>query len=409
MKGSRVYILCIIVFVGILFLIEGTLPKKFVWTPTFSHRDHQPFGCAVFDDVLSASMPNGYRVEAQTLYQLAQDSAHTLNVLVVDDRLSLSQTDFEALYTLLHRGSKFVMVASDFDHLLRDTLGFKLSYAFFDLKQLKAHVMESARRDTILYLPDAMYHSLQEYPVYPHLLLGRFSEYDSLSACVVAGPGRDVYSRAPYARSWQIGKGELTLVTTPLLFTNYGMLDGNTHHYIFRIINRLKGRQVVRLESYQKSLYMSQEQQTPLRYILSQPPLRWGLYATMLLILLFMIFTARRRQRAIPVIKKPINRSLEFVKLIGTLYYQRKDHSDLLIKKYIYFADTLRREIQVDTDSGEPDEELARRIAIKTGVDETRVAKLLYALRRVEKDGLRIDNRQLTHLVDEMNEIIKQI
>lgn len=72
----------------------------------------------------------------------------------------------------------------------------------------------------------------------------------------------------------------------------------------------------------------AQVQMSPFRYFLSQPPLRWALYLSMASILLFMIFTARRKQRAIPVIREPENKSLEFVELIGTLYYQKKDHAD---------------------------------------------------------------------------------
>ena len=36
-----------------MFAIEYHLPKKFVWVPTFSHYDEQPFGCAVFDSLLT--------------------------------------------------------------------------------------------------------------------------------------------------------------------------------------------------------------------------------------------------------------------------------------------------------------------------------------------------------------------
>ena len=69
-----------------------------------------------------------------------------------------------------------------------------------------------------------------------------------------------------------------------------------------------------------------------------------------------MIFTARRKQRAIPVIREPENKSLEFAELIGTLYYQKKDHADLVRKKYLYFAEELRREMQVDVEEVAEDE-----------------------------------------------------
>ncbi|MBF0828428.1 DUF4350 domain-containing protein, partial [Muribacter muris] len=38
-------------------------------------------------------------------------------------------------------------------------------------------------------------------------------------------------------RPW--GKGEIMLVSTPLLFTNYGVLDGNNVNYIFRLLSQM--------------------------------------------------------------------------------------------------------------------------------------------------------------------------
>ena len=125
----------------------------------------------------------------------------------------------------------------------------------------------------------------------------------------------------PVALSRPVGSGEIVLVTTPLLFTNYGMLDGDNAAYLFRLLSHLKGLPVVRTEAYGVG---AQVEVSPFRYFLSQRPLRWALYLTMLVLVLFMVFTARRRQRAIPVIREPANRNLEFAELIGTLYYQRR-------------------------------------------------------------------------------------
>ena len=57
MKGSRWFILAMVLFLAVMFLAEYNLPKKFVWNPTFSRYDYQPFGCAIFDDVLTDSWP----------------------------------------------------------------------------------------------------------------------------------------------------------------------------------------------------------------------------------------------------------------------------------------------------------------------------------------------------------------
>ena len=50
----------VVLFV-LLFLLQMRLPKKFEWNATYYHADRQPFGCYVFDSVLTESMPKGYQ------------------------------------------------------------------------------------------------------------------------------------------------------------------------------------------------------------------------------------------------------------------------------------------------------------------------------------------------------------
>lgn len=65
MRSSRWFIIGIVLFLLIMFVVESHLPKKFVWNPTFAQHDHQPLGCAVFDDVLKSSLPDGYFFRAR--------------------------------------------------------------------------------------------------------------------------------------------------------------------------------------------------------------------------------------------------------------------------------------------------------------------------------------------------------
>ena len=73
MKGNHWFIAGIIVFLVLMFAIECRLPKKFVWNPTFSHYDKQPFGCAVFDSLLSSSLPKGYSLTRKKIRRSAAE------------------------------------------------------------------------------------------------------------------------------------------------------------------------------------------------------------------------------------------------------------------------------------------------------------------------------------------------
>ena len=123
---------------------------------------------------------------------------------------------------------------------------------------------------------------------------------DELDSTTVS---RNYHPLVAMVRPW--GKGEVVLVSTPLLFTNYGVLDEKNATYIFRILSQIGELPVVRTEGYMTET--AQTQRSPLRYFLSQRPLRWAIYLSMFAILLFMVFTARRRQRAIPVVNRKTN------------------------------------------------------------------------------------------------------
>jgi hypothetical protein len=122
--------------------------------------------------------------------------------------------------------------------------------------------------------------------------------------------------------------------------TNYMTLNGNGWALQGRLMDRLKANPVIRIEAYMSAT--AQEESSPFYVLLREPPLRWSFYLALLGILLFCVFTARRRQRAIPVLTKPQNRNLEFVQLVGSLYWQEHWNPGLLAKKLAYTEEMIR-------------------------------------------------------------------
>ena len=100
MKGSRIFIVCITLFLLVMFLIQLQMPKQFSWTPTFAHDDRNPFGCYVVDSMLSHAMPNGYTVQNKTLYQLSKETKKQ-GVLIVSNSLNLSEIPISSRWRIL--------------------------------------------------------------------------------------------------------------------------------------------------------------------------------------------------------------------------------------------------------------------------------------------------------------------
>ena len=413
MRFNRWFITFVVVFLALVFVMEYQMPRRFSWNPSFSHIDKQPFGCYVFDSVLSASLSDGYEVTKKTLYQLRGEHRR-MGVLVVAEYLyNMSEMDVDNLLAMAAEGSKILLVSGGMPSCLSDTLHFDTDGYYHELT-LREYAMRGLTLDTVTWIADAVY-DRKEYYLYPQLssfeiLLDTDSVKGRILAMNTSHQHEEENDSVSYSTAVAIpvGKGEVILAMTPLAFTNYGILEGNIHDYVFRLLTQMKGLPMVRTEAYTPAT--AQAEQSPLRYFLSQPPLRWAVILSFLTILVFMVFTAKRRQRVIPVVEEPKNRSLEFVKLIGTLYYQKGDYRDLVMKQYAYLMETIRRVLQVDLNDRGNDLRSFAVISAQTGVEEKEIAALVDTLRRLSDDEERtVDAKTMRMLVGRMRQIRETI
>lgn len=456
MKSSRNFLFAMLVLFVLFCLLQVNLPKKFVWSPTFSHVDKQPFGCFVFDSVLTQSLPNGYHVTKKTFFQLDQEHAkEKISVLMVVDQQNLKQLDVKYLCNIARRGGKVMVVASssfddgrNADTVVVDELERTFNVRIEDgtyfslrgiLAGLKAH--DNDMYDTIYWNNRETMYAAQSYRMFYNMVggtlfvdsvpkvkrlaytlstagydykldslyVGDFTSFDTIVDEKERIERIDTFAikKVPTAVSVPYGKGEVIFVSSPLLFTNYGMLEGNTFVYIFRLMSYLADLPVYRTEAYVKTDAMLVAEQSPFREFIKRPPLRWALYLALLGVVLFMIFTARRRQRVIPIMSKPANRSLEFIQLIGTLYYQRKDHVDLVRKKFKLFAEELRKTAGVDISDVNTDDREYLLLAEKTGMNSDRLKKVIRQIRLVLHSEGNISVEEMRSLIDAMDTIVR--
>jgi hypothetical protein len=125
------------------------------------------------------------------------------------------------------------------------------------------------------------------------------------------------------------------------------------------------------------------ESGSTLRYITSQPALKWAWYLFLIGMVIFMIFNAKRRQRVIPIIKPLPNTTVDFTKTIGNLYYQEGNHQNLIDKKIIYFLERVRNEYLIDT--AVLDENFIKKLHAKTGKDIKDIEHLVYLINYQKK------------------------
>lgn len=416
--STRSKFIAIIVALFVVFAIaEYRMPRKFQWNPTFSHNDPQPFGCEVFDSILSTAMPNGYTVVQQTLRQLEKSGVvadstgkgEAKAVLVITKE---SNENLVKMALRLANNGNSVIVATNIIYEWEDTLG--IDYHYFNTFSANNFIKGNKEKSVLHWQGD----STLEVAVFDQLIENTLSIPDSVDCEVLATLSEDIqedtedsdeeiielpeepdeeiaelldYQKAEkrvIAVSFPVGRGELILVASPLLLTNYSMLSGDSHRFIARLMGRVKHLPVIRTESYMA--ITAHSEQSPLYVLLQRPPLRWAIYLTMLTLLLFCFFTARRRQRPIPIITKPRNGNMEFTQLIGTLFYQQHDNPALLARKLTYTTDELRREAGIDLNDPPAD-----------------LKPLISEIREAAYGDAPLSDEQLKDYIDQLDHLIK--
>lgn len=410
MKGRTVYIISIVVFIVLVITAELTMPKPFRWVPTFSTVDKQPFGSYVFDSLLRQAMPGRYHVKYMNWHEIKTDSmARRSNILITEDSY-YDATD--NLYELVDSGMNVCIAASNIDFEILDTLSLTREWLEVTSIYLRSRLTGTQIPDTIDWPSDGTF-APRHFLIRDGIATSFIEEPDSVTTHNTFHAFiRKKSLNIPCVASCPFGRGRFILCTTPLLFTNYGMLDGDNAQFVLRVLSLMDTRRdFIRITSSVPRLNEEGEVRpdTPLQYFVMNAPLRWAIYLALGLVVLFMILHIRRRQRAIPVYRDPENRQLEFAQLIGTLYHQKGDHADLLRKKYNYFAEHLRRELLIDIDNEADDRENFQRIAAQTGLAERDIAGYISSIRQLVKEEEPMVSDTMLHMYfEKMDEIIRE-
>ena len=432
MKGKHLYLFFLFAFCVLLFLLEYLAPHQFSWKPTFDKKDKEPFGSYVFDDIVSSSI-DSYAVWNKTFYQIFEEdsTAAPRAFLLTENNLKFIRTDVEALYRLLHNGNQIMICSHSFPYLLEDTLCFSTPTSNYQATILRSFQFDNTR-DSIFFGKDTL-HPIQIYEVFPQIHPMYLMPYKRkwISAedareikdkSRIEGTGESMYlhiplrcdsseilacdnNNEPIAIRASIGKGELFIVATPYMFTNYGMLDQDNASFTFHLLSYMKDKPLIRIEAYGEH---SDQSNTPLRYVLSVPSLKWAIYGAMILLLLFMIFTAKRRQRVIPVVVAPPNRTLGFMQLISNLYYHRNRNEEILKMKQTYFYAEVKRLIGVDLQESQPDMQTYRRLSEKTGIEAEELSTLFKGI-NLDIYRFSVSDDLLKKYIDGLNHIIKAL
>jgi hypothetical protein len=179
----------------------------------------------------------------------------------------------------------------------------------------------------------------------------------------------------------QAGRGNIYIHLSPLAFSNYFLLHKNNIDYYEKVMSVIKpGVTKVLWDEYfrnkkSENSNNNEKKKGWLSVLFQYPAMKAALLTAIFTLLLYVLLEMRRKQRPIPIVAKPKNDSLDFVKTIGRLYYDKGDHKNLCRKMSAYFLEHVRSKYKLPT--GRLDEEFVKNLQFKTGVEETEVRRIV--------------------------------
>lgn len=403
--------------------------RKFQWTTTFSHTSDEPFGCAIFDSIMTETLPGGYEVADDISDSI--DAKHTA-IIYAKESLegewnsasglyydSLEYVRMKKLKQLAIDGAVVVVAFCDFNSINDE---FSIPHAI-DLERkentyyyrntttiqttIEKRKEEVKGREKVKWNADGRMFEVEDFMLSARNLViyMPIGKYEVLATYdYVVDDTLTVTHEVCYTKRYPSG-GQIVFVATPLLLTNYALLDGSTGELTMRVLSSVGKRHVVRVLGVNPPPpHVARKNRQQLGYLLSQPPLRWALYLTITVLILFCIFNGSRKRRAIPMPQEANNATLSFAKFLGTFYFHRRNHKNLVLKKYEQLERTLKMYYDWNVEQMST-EQLSRRLAELTGLSDYLLERLLSDIKFMRQDEVTISQEEMMKYIDKINEI----
>jgi hypothetical protein len=361
---------------------------------TLKEKDKIPYGFAAAKELSASLFPNASFFSDENVPgywdEISMNSGKQA-VIVVAGYFNADDTELSRLMRFVKNGNYVFVITQSFSEeaqsAFRFTYGQDGSIIFGGGgDSLKVRLMKP------FFPSDSLY-------IYPGKKFGSwFESLDTLHTVVL---GRNEDNNPNFIR-FNYGDGALFIHSAPLAFSNYFILHKNNIHYFEQAMSVIPNDidKIVWNEYYLINR-RSKDQREPnwLSVLLRYNEFRWGFGTLLFLLLLWLLLNSRRRQRMIPAHPRPQNDSLDFVKTMGRLYYDRKDHQNLAKKMSVYFFEHVRSTYKLPTHT--LDDAFVEALNYKSGYSLEKLNGIIAFVRNI-RNGERVNEQQLINFHNQL-------
>lgn len=368
----------IIAVIIVLFLYSQANSSKFNWNESYSNKNSQPYDLKLFYDILSEKQPNkSFTLMDKVPEEILYNSDTSALYIFVGKHFYIDSVGSKALIDFVYRGNNAFISSASPNYWVFDILLGKYFYDNF----LSYHYDSIVKISFTPNFSDSVFkfHYKYEKKLYNYSWGGIDSTVLTDSIFL------DNFSSISYLQnglincfSFKYGKGTFVYHFNPILLTNYNLSTALGLKYCNMLFSGFSKKNIY-WDEYNKipryDQFSKNNEQSPLKFILSQRGLRWGWYILCIVVVLFVIFNSKRKQAYIPLIPENKNTSVDYIRSIAILHYDRSSLSYLSGEIYKQFLTFIKNKYQIPPIDNK--HELARAIAAKTKIEFDEIRAIL--------------------------------
>jgi hypothetical protein len=361
MKDFKIYItIASLLMIGYL-MAQYNKPSPINWQSTLYKNDKIPFGTYILYNQLKQLYPGAQIVNTnKSAYNIFHsDNLQQGNYIIIAKKISLNKFDFDEMLKYIKAGNSVFMSAFEWQGHLADSLKIETR-------------AEYAKRNVSLNFTNSRLKASSNYVFNRDVANQYFASLDTARARVI---GKNYADHCTFL-SYKFGKGTLYLCATPAVFTNYSLLTKQGADYAEKALSYMPGAKYIYWDQYQNGDIP--EDISPLRVFFNNPSLQWAYYLSLFSMVIFILYEVKRRQRIIPVIEPLQNSTVEFVTVVGQVYYEKRNNANIAHKKVLFLLEHIRNHYRLKTNK--LDHEFTDTLSKKTGIDSQLATNLVNAV-----------------------------
>lgn len=375
LKGNKKYVLFLVLCFLALILLKIYSPKPIDWSQSYSKKDKIPYGTEALFSTLPELFPEkNIAPEKLPLYNVLKNNSYqNTNYVVINKSFEPDELDTKELLKYAFAGNNVFVAANYFSGKFADTLKLNTNafYNFDSGLKIDSNTVKSIKQDDSVELnfSNPLLKSTKFYSFKNQLENYYLNSFDTTITSILGTNNKNQINFI--AMKW--GKGKIYIHTTPEVFTNYFFVDNTNVDYASKVLSYLPVSNIIWDEYYKVS---NVAHDNMFRVLFANPALKTAYFVALISLLIFILIGTKRKQRTIPIIEPLRNTTLDFIGVVGTLYYQTGNHKNIADKKITYFLAHIRKTFQIKTTIY--DDSFITRISILSGIEQMKVHDMFY-------------------------------